>query len=749
MNKTLVAFLVSALMLAPAFAGGAAKAAPKTASAQDAFLAACEKAWIRNTAKCGHSPLEYAAGEEIAFEFAFAGVTNAVPAGKYFLSWKRTGSDGQVEEGKIPLVDTKPLKVTSKSDIAGFVRLDVTMTGADSKPVEVKSGGKTRYVSCTVGAAVDLAKIVPEPDQKTFAASFKALKSQLAKTPMKKTLVTEAAIAGAAAGTKGFNLAIPYDGTNVMTAVLSVPEAALAGKAKVPARVRYRAVDDVQKQFKADPKLCTATEVVLFAPIEKSLMATNDVAAYRTAVMKAVRTVQYLKTRPEWDGKELTLEGDGAGVYAAIAGAAGESGVTEVKLTRSWSNPMWVPTFSGYEAASFARQIPSTCVVKAPGVVVYDEVEPAVRLWKALKCQRVFEFVGCNNGKKERWEKLAAVEYRRMTPENALVIGKGPSKAFKNLETEFRDHVVLELIVDYTNSAAFPLKALEENISYVKRDAKPLAVYAVIPEKKIKDKLWQNTLSRLAAAKGETPNIPFPIYLNAGMVLPPPAKLPWFNVVDHTGVVRYSGEDVGAAWNAASAALAKMPPVDEMFAYAKPELLKAAIEKQMTLKHLSGSKLCKFLEQERKRTLASAPDYSAEAEHLVFGMHQACEIKFNLMSKKWGERAGLCYNDIRAMLADWPELATHPKAKYFERMVAEKPEVEKLAKLEKELARLLKWNPLKPADQKKKDAEVAGFRNKLQKLTNSKDASVQGEALAILFDLDNPPQDDQQGEAQP
>ena len=57
------------------------------------------------------------------------------------------------------------------------------------------------------------------------------------------------------------------------------------------------------------------------------------------------------------------------------------------------------------------------------------------------------------------------------------------------------------------------------------------------------------------------------------------------------------------------------------------------------------------------------------------------------------------------------------------------------------------WNPEKPAEIKKKDKAVEEFRKKVDRFTKSKDPLLQGEAMSILQDLDNPPQPQQQADA--
>ena len=52
--------------------------------------------------------------------------------------------------------------------------------------------------------------------------------------------------------------------------------------------------------------------------------------------MRVLRALEYLKTRPEWDGKNLGVNGGSQGALQATWGAALDPDVTEANVYINW-----------------------------------------------------------------------------------------------------------------------------------------------------------------------------------------------------------------------------------------------------------------------------------------------------------------------------------------------------------------------------------------------------------------------------
>ena len=99
-------------------------------AAGSVFGGAMDSAWIKGTTD--KDPITYKSGEKMVFTLSFEGVEGEIPAGEYFLDWKRTGDDGVVDGGKL-LVTGKPFTYEAKIDKPGFVRIQANVVDKDGK----------------------------------------------------------------------------------------------------------------------------------------------------------------------------------------------------------------------------------------------------------------------------------------------------------------------------------------------------------------------------------------------------------------------------------------------------------------------------------------------------------------------------------------------------------------------------------------------------------------------------------------
>ena len=79
-----------------------------------------------------------------------------------------------------------------------------------------------------------------------------------------------------------------------------------------------------------------------------------------------------------------------------------------------------------------------------------------------------------------------------------------------------------------------------------------------------------------------------------------------------------------------------------------------------------------------------------------------------------------------------PLVKKEPRAQQIERWAEEFPDFEKLVKLQKEAETLAKWQPEKPSDIKKREAQILLFKKKMQRFLNSKDERITSDAVRIM-----------------
>ncbi len=724
-------------LLAPAFAAPTKKpAAKKTPD----FAASCGNAWVKAVTK--QDPSHVAIGEDVTFSFTLEGVTNAVPKDLLYFQWKRTGDDGVTEEGRAPIVSKKAFAYTTKSEKSGAIRLNVQVVGKDGKPF-LRPGSKAP-IRLSAGALVAPEQIEPRTMTSAQERFFKSLTQRLKRVNFKKYPRTPQPCE-TMPGISFFRIDLPSPTQHPLKGLLAIPKAAMEGT-QLPARLRFWAGGYEKEVPLPKPQEVRANEVVFTITYDAGKAEARDEAFCGEIYLEVARALQYVKSLPEWNGKSLVTEGSQMNALLAFWAAATGEGVTSVSCSL-------LPTgdLGALDPQRLAPRIPSTCRLTIPRAGLGDAGNPPtalVGLWNALSCERTLTWIqGAEGwgtprnfkGRDTVWEKLTPVRYLRLDEAHAHM-GKGTAKPYADMECALTDRVVLEVLFDYTKKTSVG-EDLVNAFFGSQQTFSPLTVYLAVADKKIKDKQWSQFLSDFKKNSTRGGSIPFPLYLDAGMDLPPPDMLPWFHVVDKDGVLRYSGNSLGAAVQVARRSVARMPKRDPLFACAKPVLLKEMVEKlQKGRNPLSGQKLYKAIEAEMKKVQRSKPDLAAEARHLLIGMRQALEERIFTLRMSYSQRPGKTLMEMAELLADWPELASHPSISSMKAKVEKNADLAKLMKMEKELAHFHAWQPEKKAEVRKKEQAIEMFRKKVEKLTKSPAASIQGEAQLILVELDNPPQ---------
>lgn len=734
----LTTLLVAVLSASVVFADEADKSkdkAQKAATPPD-FSVVCSNAWLKCTTD--GDPLKYSAGDEVKFSIAFMGVTNAIPPGKYMMKWTAKGLEETEAEGSRPL-SKDPFVLTGKIASAGFARLDVQVTTADGKPFERVVGKQKKGVSVSCGAGADVSAILPPPEPKDLAKRVKDLKTRLAKVPFKKVERVEIPSPGLG-GAKAYTVSLPCEGDQPVPGILCIPAGKSEGE-KFPMCVEFEARDLSKPQPVPAAKRLSAGEATFFVAYQHKPKAERDDAYCTDLYLRVMRAVQYARTVPEWNGKDLYVRGwDFPGTLALWAAGCGE-GVTRVNcglVSRSVASEQFDP-------AVMARTIPATCFVEFLRAGLGDVERPpkeVAEIWNAMKCDRKITWVqGCTGWASPPWykdrdfvmEKIRPMTYRNMKADHCKPFKPKQDNSFRDIEAVLTDRVIFEVVFDCDNPKSLPVQQLSEVKYSANRDLLPLAIYVTMPTRKVKEKSW----AKFVELQEESPGIPF--YFDAGMDLPVPMSMPWYHVVDVQGILRYSGDKLDAAKSALNRCYAALPEYDPVFSLARPVLLKDEVEKLAKL-NLVGSKLYKAIEGVKRKYSRTFPEKSSEANHLLIGMRQALETRVMDISKRFHERAGLAYADLLVLVKEWPEAESNWSVKNMRESMSKNQELEKLVKLELELNRLRAWNPEKTSDVKKKEAALAALRAKAERFSKSKVASVQGEAMSIISDIDNPPQ---------
>lgn len=371
-------------------------------------LAAVKRPWISGVTD--RNPLEYRCGETMTFTLKLENVDS--PPDGAVVEWTRTGDDGKVDTGKVPARSGAEFQVKTSLDRPGFVRIAAVVRKADGsvwmpdgKPAKKeRSGGYPGSVFFDGGAGADVAAIrqsVSEPAD--FDAFWARHKAKLAEVPMDGATCSE--LPGRNPKVKIFMVSVPCAGPKPATGYLIVP----AAEGRFPAEISFYGYGTSwSKTATAAPDGTRETGRVLKLLLSAHGFELNRDAAYYRAEKKRVKSngyghafdpaqnadpeqayfcgmtyrvmrgIEYLKSRREWNGCDLTVSGPSQGGLQSIWGAALSQGVTRARIEVPWCCDMggpsigrnhgewfveWVPQLGYYDPVNMARRIPKTCRV--------------------------------------------------------------------------------------------------------------------------------------------------------------------------------------------------------------------------------------------------------------------------------------------------------------------------------------------------------------------------------------------------
>ena len=295
----------------------------------------------------------YKLGENIEFTFRVFDGTTAV-AGKK-LKWTRTGDDGKTKKGE-GIADVDGLKVTTSMDKPGFVRIRVQAYGEDGKNLQGFAGGwganKTGNIFFDGGACVEPDKLQSIEEPKDFDEFWKVTKAKLDKIPIKAELKE---LPSKNPKVKLFAVKIDCAGPKPVTGYLTIPANAKTKSLKAivkfhgygvrkhnpPGWLNQWAItldvnahgmeigkdDAYYKQLQKDLKSYC---------FNKTKNADREKTYYYGMALRVIRALQYVKSLPEWNGKDLASNGGSQGGLQGLWGAGLDKDVTSSNIWSPW-----------------------------------------------------------------------------------------------------------------------------------------------------------------------------------------------------------------------------------------------------------------------------------------------------------------------------------------------------------------------------------------------------------------------------
>ena len=375
------------------------------------------------------NPIDYVEGENIKFQFFLDGVQTlpeAVQAkSPLYVIWKRTGDDGATAWGTNSISLAEGFTATTSLAIPGIVRMQGTLVGSDYQAIEnanITFGGgagvATEKMKLSTAAPAD------------FNQFWEAAKAKLAAVPMDGAELIEVFPNSSVTNTYRYYAAkIPCFGPRPVTGWLTVPKNAQNGSLAVKATFDGYSVAIAQPSLPTDQP---GTGTMLFhvnahgydmvgqdAQYYKDFVQTVNSPYYTPShgkpyshglgvpdydnptntyfyfmALRVVRAFDYLKSRPEWNGRDVIAEGLSQGGLQTMWAGSLVGGISKILPEITWgcdignslnatgpflSNEWGIPNVPGayyFDAALHAKRVPRTCVAEITRVGLSDYTSP-------------------------------------------------------------------------------------------------------------------------------------------------------------------------------------------------------------------------------------------------------------------------------------------------------------------------------------------------------------------------------------
>ena len=372
------------------------------------------------TATCDRAPLSYRAGEAMAFTLR---ATGAGPGAR--VSWRLSGDDGKCESGESG-IDGGAAIVAASISRPGFVRLEADLRDA--------SGAATAHFEG--GAGADVADIGPDSTEPPdFDDFWRRRKAALAAADCRADTCE---IPSGRPDIALFEVSIPCPGGRPATGLLSIPRSGapfpamvrlrgyeaswspIATQSPAPSELRPDAIVFYLSahgfQFNREPAYYAALRAACgsngydfaFDPIQNS---DPEKCYFSGMTMRLLRGLEYVKGRPEWNGRDLTAFGGSLGGLQSIWAAALDHDVSECRPRIPWCCNMagpdagrihgdwfvrWVPALGYYDPVNMARRIPGSCRLEIPQAGLGDYISPPsgiMAFYNSLRCPKRLTFI--------------------------------------------------------------------------------------------------------------------------------------------------------------------------------------------------------------------------------------------------------------------------------------------------------------------------------------------------------------------
>jgi len=375
-------------------------------------------------------PLGYRCGETMRFRFFLEDVDGRLAAvgGRLRVAWLRRGDDGVTAEGVQPIALGDVVEVPTALEKPGFVWLSAALQDAGGAPV-MRSDGKPVVFDGGAGAEVERIPFSPEPPdfddfwrrQQEVLASVPPVARVVELDPMEEAVI--------------YTVSVDCAGPRPATAFMTIPNGAPRRSCAVHLHFDGYGFDlpKYQNQLKVAPgdgihiyvnahgaELMKRQEYYLalnsavkfngqmyaFATEENSR---PEKAYFQQMAWRALRMVEFARTLPEWNGRDIVCEGISQGGLQSIWATALSPYVTELRASIPWNCDVagtrnfgrlfgdwrlpYAPGLEYFDCVNMARRIRCKTTVARAGLGDYICPPSGVSLfYRALACEKAIRW---------------------------------------------------------------------------------------------------------------------------------------------------------------------------------------------------------------------------------------------------------------------------------------------------------------------------------------------------------------------
>lgn len=374
--------------------------------------------------------IEYRVGEPIRFTLELLSQDGTAVDGNLRVQWSCRGDDGQNLQGECR-VSELPATIETSLSKAGFVWLSAKLLDEAGEAVKTPRGNRTIAVEFNGGAGAEILRIEAVPEPADFDAFWQRRKQELAAVPME---VLERKLVKNIDNCDIYAVKVACAGPRPVTGYLTIPHG--AAPKSLPARAEYFGYS-----WRRIPVPAANADRIVFwmsahgAELDREpeyydrffeeLKSNGYTQGFDPAdnrdpehsffagmAMRVLRSLEFLKSLPEWDGRTLEVNGGSQGGLQSVWGAALDHDVTRAnawiiwccdlggtaefgRVSGPWRVP-YVPELGYFDAANHAKRIAENCFVDIHTAGLGDYISPPSGLaifFRNLKCPARIQYL--------------------------------------------------------------------------------------------------------------------------------------------------------------------------------------------------------------------------------------------------------------------------------------------------------------------------------------------------------------------